>query len=146
MSRRSQESLQNQKEFIDATIMLSQIAAGNQPLEARLEASEAFGKLQPMQGKLLYTVEEAAPAFSVITNALPSLPGAAREQIESRLGNLVDSARLMWIAHQRTGEVTDYQSSFLKSYARDLAKVDQRTYYEFVAAMRQADPSFLQQP
>jgi hypothetical protein len=99
-----------------------------------------------MQGKLLYTVEEAAPAFAVVTNALPRLRGAAREQIESRLGNLVDSARLMWSAHQRTGEVTDYQSSFLKTYARELANLDQRTYEEFVAAMRQADPSFLQQP
>jgi hypothetical protein len=104
LSRRAHESPQSSQEFMDATIMLTQIAASNQPLEARLAASEAFRQLQPMREKLLYTVEEAAPAFAVITNALPSLPGAAREQIGSRLGNLLDQARLMWTVQQRSAD------------------------------------------
>jgi HEAT repeat protein len=146
LSRRVHESPQSSQEFMDATIMLTQIAASNQPLEARLAASEAFRQLQPMREKLLYTVEEAAPAFAVITNALPSLPGAAREQIGSRLGNMLDQARLMWTAQQRSGDITDYQGSFLETYARELAKLDQRTYDQFVGAMRKTDPKFLQQP
>jgi hypothetical protein len=140
------ESPQSSQEFVDATIMLTQIAASNQSLEARLAASEAFRQLQPMREKLLYTVEEAAPAFAVISNALPRLSGAAREQIESRFSIMLEQARLMWTAQQRSGDITDYQGSFLETYARGLTNVDMRTYDEFVAAMRKGDPKFLQRP
>jgi HEAT repeat protein len=146
MTRHVHESPQSQQEFMDATIMLTQIAGGNQPLEARLAASEAFGQLQPMREKLLYTVEEAAPAFAVITNALPRLAGAAREQIESQFGNMMEIRRTMWTIQQRSGDVTDYQGSFLETLARELAKWDRKTYDGFVAAMRRADPKFLQRP
>ena len=146
MSRRSHESPQSNQEFVDATIMLTQIAAGNQPLEARLAASEAFRQLQPMREKLLYTLEEASPAFSVISNALPRLSGAARQQVESRFNMMLEGARIMWTAQQRPGDITDYQGSFLETYARELTKVDTKTYGEFVAAMRKSDPKFLQQP
>ena len=146
MSRRSHESPQSNQEFVDATIMLTQIAASNQPLESRLAASEAFRQLQPMREKLLYTAQEASPAFAVISNALPRLSEPTRNQVESRFNMMLDGARIMWLAQQRPGDITDYQGSFLETYARELTKMDTRTYGEFVAAMRKTDPKFLQQP
>jgi RNA polymerase sigma factor (sigma-70 family) len=146
MSRRAHESPQAQQEFMDVNIMLTQIAAGNLPLEARLAASDAFRELQPMREKLLYSVEETAPAFRVITNALPQLSGAAREQIQSRFGNMINQAQLMWTMKQRSGGLTDYQGSHLETFARELAKTDRKIHDDFVAAMRKADPKFLQGP
>jgi len=146
MSRRSHDNPRSNQEFVDATIMLTQIAASNQPLESRRAASEAFRELQPMQEKLLYTVDETSPAFAVISNALPSLSGLARVQVESRFNMMFEATRLMWTAQERSGEITDYQGSFLENYARELKKIDMRTYREFVAAMRKSDPKFQQQP
>jgi RNA polymerase sigma factor (sigma-70 family) len=143
LDRRGRENPQSRQEMFDAIVMLNQIAASNKPLEARLAASEAFAQLQPMQGKLLYTADEATPAFAVITNALSRLSGDTRLQVEAPFGLMLDQARSLWTVLQRSGDVTDYQSSMLKSYARGLAQTDQRTYDEFVAAMRKADPNFL---
>ncbi len=46
----------------------------------------------------------------MIENALPHLPGGAREQIESQFSNMLEMARLMWTRQQRSGDVTDYQA------------------------------------
>ena len=81
-----------------------------------------------------------------ILDALPRLSGPAREQVESRFNMMLEQARLMWTAQQLPGCITDYQGSFLETYARGLTKVDTRTYHEFVGVMRKSDPKFLQQP
>jgi hypothetical protein len=51
-----------------------------------------------------------------------------------------------WSAGKRTDTITAYDGSHLNGFARELAKADERTYAGFLAAMRRADPKFLQIP
>jgi hypothetical protein len=140
------ETPQGQQEFMDAIIMLTQIVAGKYPLDARVAAARAFRQLQPMQVSPLYTREEADPAFTVITNALSHLSEESRPQVESSFQKMVAREKMNWTLLHGSGDMTDYSGYALEEFARGLADMNQGTYHDFVAAMRTADPRFLQRP
>lgn len=146
MSRRGRENEEARQELSEATFMLIQIVFGNQPLAARAAAAEAYGSLQPMMPKLIYTKDELAPAFATVTEARKRLSEVPSHQVEALYGNLVEEARLQWQTHQRAGEVTDYVGSTVERFARELGTLDERTHTEFVAAMRKANPKFPEHP
>lgn len=146
MSRRTKETPQGQQEFMDSIIMLSQIVNGKYPLDARVAAAKAFRQLQPMQVNPLYTMEEAEPAFTVITNALSGLSEDTRPQVEASFQRMVAQEKMHWSILHGSGDMTDYSGSALEEFARGLASVSQGTYRDFVAAMRTTDPRFLQRP
>jgi len=149
MRRRSNESVQEMQDFSSVIMMLPLIIYGggrhgNEPFETRLAASEALRELQPTRERLLYTVQEVAPAFDTIYNALPRLPEEKRMNVEVPFRLMVDFEQARWIRSKRSGEITDYPGGALQTFARQLETADRTTFDDFVAAMRKVDPNFLQ--
>ncbi len=143
MRRRSNESIQETQDFSSVIMMLPLIIYGhrNEPFETRLAASDALRELQPARERLLYTVQEVAPAFDTIHDALPRLPEEKRVKLEAFFRLMVDLAQTRC---ERSGEITDYFGGDLRTFARQIETADRTTFDDFVAAMRKVDPNFLQ--